>query len=396
LPKLDFILQAVTAKNHASSIKAMLGLGGADRILVSVAFVRESGLEAIQSAIDPIAKKAKFFVGIRNDITSVQAVKRLLAMKVDLYAVDTGSRHTIFHPKLYLITNSKVAKLLIGSANLTFGGLHNNIEAGTLITLDLANKAHKTFAEETINAFENMLKSHPQHVFRIEDDKHADKLFESKRLEDENAIPAPTTKSGLKGGERDDLVPMKLHRVVPPKGKPPLKSTATKKPAMLKAKAAKKSAGTPVAAAGVVGYVQVWRSKGLSRRDLNIPVGKTTNATGSIGLGKGTMVGIDHRHYFRDEVFNGLTWKVDQFKSHLEHADANFEVVVKNINYGQFKLTVRHNTATGSKSYKQKNEMTHLRWGPVKEFVASDDLLERTLYIYRNDTIPPKFMIEID
>ncbi len=136
MAELDFILQAVTTANHSDSIKNLL-LPNPNHILISVAFVREPGLEALEASITPHADKTKFFVGIRNDITSIQAIKRLLAMNVEVYVVDTGSRNTIFHPKLYYAGNEENAIVIIGSANLTFGGLHNNIEASTFIRLDL-------------------------------------------------------------------------------------------------------------------------------------------------------------------------------------------------------------------------------------------------------------------
>jgi len=174
MAELDFILQAVTKVNHCNVIQNLLKLPKPTQILISVAFVRESGLYIIEDSIKPLANKAKFFVGIRNDITSIQAIKHLLAMNVELYAVDTGSRNTIFHPKLYFATNDKLASIIIGSANLTFHGLFNNIEASTLMRLDLSNQADKKFADEATSAFVEMLKEHPQHVFLIKDDKHAD------------------------------------------------------------------------------------------------------------------------------------------------------------------------------------------------------------------------------
>ncbi|MFZ0052573.1 MAG: phospholipase D-like domain-containing protein, partial [Desulfobaccales bacterium] len=139
MAELDFILQAVTTSNHAEAIRELLRLSKPTQVLISVAFVRESGLNAVEEAIKPLAAKVRFFVGIRNDITSIQAIKRLLAMKIELYAVDTGSRTTIFHPKLYFAASTKQAVAIIGSANLTFPGLHNNIEVSTVIKLDLSN-----------------------------------------------------------------------------------------------------------------------------------------------------------------------------------------------------------------------------------------------------------------
>ena len=176
-------------------------------MLVSVAFVREPGLDAVEAAIKPVAHKARFFIGIRNDITSVQAVKRLLKMKVQLYAVDTGSRNVLYHPKLYLAAGASKAIAIIGSANLTFGGLHNNIEVSSRVDLDLSDVADKKFLDTVISAFTEMFKAHPKHVFRIKNNKHADELFEAGRLADETIIRAPSPSSGVKKGERDNLPP---------------------------------------------------------------------------------------------------------------------------------------------------------------------------------------------
>jgi HKD family nuclease len=394
MAKLDFILQAVTTANHAKALQALLALPNPTEVLVSVAFVREPGLDAVEAAIKPIAAKTRFFIGIRNDITSIQAVKRLLAMKVNLYAVDTGSRNILFHPKLYMAASATKASVIIGSANLTFGGLHNNIEVSTCMDLDLSNAADKKFRDNVINAFAAMLKNHTRHVFLIKDNQHADELFDSGRLTDETLIPAPSITSSVKKGERDDLPRMKLIHVNRQRTKvsvtKPVQATTPKKPT----KVAQAVAVPPVSG---VRYL-VWESKALSERDLNIPTGTNTAATGSMGLKKGALDDdkIDHRHYFRDVVFAHLTWMPDPPPKKWERAFANFELVVKNINYGVFNLKLSHNTDQNSISYQQKNFMTQLHWGDAKKYIAKSDLLGRILYLYRKDTNPPEFTIEID
>lgn len=396
MAELDFILQAVTTANHADAIRGLLGIEKPTQILVSVAFVRESGLDALEEAIRPLTAKAKFFVGIRNDITSIQAIKHLLAMKIELYAVDTGSRNTIFHPKLYFSANEKQAIVIIGSANLTFGGLHNNIEASTIMRLDLSDPADKKFANEATNAFVEMLYKHPQHVFLIKDDKHADEIFESGRLADENVIPAPPTTSSVKKGERDNLKPMKLHKAARTHIKI---SSQNQKPN-------KKSIKTTKVAATSLTEIQtppaqttkylVWESKELTERDLSIPKSAGTHQTGSMGWKKGAFEDIDHRHYFRDDVFSGLNWIKDPQKPSIERAQAKFELIVKNLNYGVFDLKLSHKTDTQSATYKQNNFMTQIHWGESKVHIAKNDLLGRILYLYRKDTDPPEFTIEID
>lgn len=386
---IDFLLQAVTSSNHAQAIRALFTIPRPTQVIVSVAFVREAGLDAVEAAIKSLDTKVKCFIGIRNDITSVQAVKRLLALNTELYAVDTGSRKTIFHPKVYFASSTDRAAAIIGSANLTFGGLHNNIEVSTFITLDLSVPPDKEFSDKLINSFDEMLKSHPRHVFLIKNEAHAIDLFESGRLADEEVIPAPSPSSSVKKGERDDLPPMRLNRT-PRSTKKNIKKI---KPAS-KEKPRKGAKALPSSSTATK-YL-VWESKPLSERDLNIPRGKNTAPTGSMGLKKGAFENIDHRHYFREEVFSGMEWKIDPNRPRWERSEAKFEIVIKNINYGTFTLKLSNNTDKTSRTYLQKNFMTQLHWGDVKKHIAKRDLLGRILLLYRKDTTPPEFTIEID
>ena len=51
MAKLNFILQAVTADNHAKFIRALLGLAKPTQILVSVAFAKTTGLDSIREKL---------------------------------------------------------------------------------------------------------------------------------------------------------------------------------------------------------------------------------------------------------------------------------------------------------------------------------------------------------
>ncbi len=388
MAELDFILQAVTTANHAAAIQELLQLPNPTQAVVSVGFVKEAGLDAVEAAIKPLAAKARFFVGIRNDITSIQAVKRLLAMKVELYAVDTGSRHVLFHPKLYFAANANQATVIIGSANLTFGGLHNNIEVSTRVKLDLSQEADQKFANEVASAFAEMLKKHPRHVFLIKDEKHAGELFESGRLADETLVPFPSALRGVKKGNGDDLPPMKLTRVSHSR----IKSAAVK---LLAAMKPAKAAAVPVVQPPAVAKYLVWESKPLARRDLTIPEAAGTHATGSVNLDKGLLPDeVDHRHYFRNDVFRNLAWA--SRSQTVDEAFAKFQLVVKGISYGEFDLAIHHSNSTTSTAYQQRNAMTRLSWGPMRQYIARPDLIGRTLALYRDELDPTRFILEID
>jgi HKD family nuclease len=216
MARLELILQAATP---AAAVRKLLTIADVKTALVSVAFVSEAGVEALEAALKAVAGDAKFFVGIRNNITTLQGLKRLLALKTKLYVVDTGSGETIFHPKVYLACTDTIAEMIVGSANLTFQGLHNNIEASTRVVLDLTDAEDRKFVDQTTAAFDDMLAQYPEHVFQLKTDEQVDQLFEEGRIVDETIVQAPAPIGGLKKGKRDSLGRMKLHRVFRPRTK---------------------------------------------------------------------------------------------------------------------------------------------------------------------------------
>lgn len=113
---------------------------------------------------------------------------------------------------------------------------------------------------------------------------------------------------------------------------------------------------------------------------------------------KGQTDDIDQRHYFREEVFADLDWSHDLApgKTHLERATARFRIVIKDVNYGVFSMSLTHDSRTDSATYRQNNSVTQLHWGEVKSLVARDDLLGRTMYLYRDAERPGQFVLEID
>lgn len=115
-------------------------------------------------------------------------------------------------------------------------------------------------------------------------------------------------------------------------------------------------------------------------------------------MGVGAWEGIDQRHYFRDEVFNALTWTLDTDPrtSHIERAEAQMRLIVKDVDYGVRTLHLSHNTLTTTRAYEQRNSMTSLHWGDARPLVAHEDLLDRVLRLYRETEDPTRFTLEID
>lgn len=142
---------------------------------------------------------------------------------------------------------------------------------------------------------------------------------------------------------------------------------------------------------------EIWKSKPLTERDLNIPTGKNTNLTGSMLWKKGLLKNIDPRHYFRDVIFKDLIWNsYNPKKAHLEQSSANFKIMINGIDKGEFELTLNHNTDKSSKAYAQNNSMTNISWGKAKHLIRNKELLGKTLTLYKNQSLKCKYIINIE
>lgn len=389
---LELILQGLTKRTHAEALTEMLAQKDIERVILSVAFVTESGVEVLEKALKPLAARTTVFAGIRNDITSAQALKRLLKIGVKTLAVDTGSRLLLFHPKLYLVGTKSGASLSVGSANLTLGGLNNNVEAGIILQLDASKASDKKVLDEFIGQFDGLSGAHPSNVIEVTSTL-IDELLASGRVVDEMALPPPRPSTSAKTGSKDATPRMRMK--VAPLRKTPRKAKKPTKPTAPAAAAAVPAVPVLKPTTGV-DWELMWVSKELTRRDLNIPLsGRNTNVTGSINLDKGMMEeSVDHRHYFREVVFDGLNWP--KKSGQVDQAVGSFALTIKGVDHGTFDLTVRHTTSTTSATYRQRNAMTRLSWGDVKDIVQDRTLLNRRMALYRDEADPTHFMIEID
>ena len=408
--------QGITPDTHLGAIKNVLGIPNPDRILISVAFLNDSGVNLIANDLAKVADRATVVAGIRNGITSAQGLLRCIDTVQETFAVDTGWHNVIFHPKVYLSRNKTETRLLVGSANLTYGGLVRNIEASVLLTVPVDCEENQSFSTRLEKTIDSMLFEHEDNIIPVTDPAVVQKLIESGQVIDEGIVQL-TPPSKLPGDSHLSSVPnMKL--------KTPQAAELMISPLMLsgflipfelaytesdskKIIGEHKKLGLPIAWASPPGanssdtpsdWELVWTSGPLSERHLNIPKGSGTHRTGSMLFGKGAMEDIDQRHYFRDEVFANLVWKPDQKpkKQHIERATANFGIAIRGKVYMVIEMRLSHNSRTDSKAYKQRNSMTQLHWDNALKLVATKELLGATATLYRNTLQADQFVLSID
>jgi HKD family nuclease len=121
-----------------------------------VAFAKASGVlrlaPALQFFIDR-GGRVEIVVGIDEGITTKQALE--LVMKYSTTAFVFNNPVTTFHPKVYLFEAPGKAVALIGSSNLTTGGLYTNYEANIGLELDLSANPDNAVYKHILSIFLN-------------------------------------------------------------------------------------------------------------------------------------------------------------------------------------------------------------------------------------------------
>jgi hypothetical protein len=212
MAKKEFILQGFTPRTHIDALRELFAVPGIKRVTLSVAFVNESGVQQIEETLKAHAGYVTVFAGVRNDITSYQGLARLRSIiGSNLYIVDTGSRNVLFHPKLYLVCGEARARLIVGSANLTLGGLNNNIEAGMMLDFDLTDSDDKDVVDGIESQLAALPIDYPYNIARVGSDTELDDMFANGRIVDEaaSAAPRPIASTGRTGAS-DTVLPIQL------------------------------------------------------------------------------------------------------------------------------------------------------------------------------------------
>lgn len=105
---------------------------------IMVAWARKSGVGLLHSVLQDYLSETDILVGMANRGTSVEALSYLRTLCRRVYVYHTHQFQT-FHPKLYLFDTGESppseAILLVGSSNLTGGGLFQNIEGNYTLHL---------------------------------------------------------------------------------------------------------------------------------------------------------------------------------------------------------------------------------------------------------------------
>jgi len=140
--KVDVTLLTQPYRGSGASTQTFLatalGDPGVDDVLIVVAWIRESGMSLLVPGLEALRQRggtARLLFGVDLKGTSRQGVELARRHFTQAYAVHDPSGRT-FHPKLYLAKGATIGYALVGSSNLTAGGLWHNYESGLSATFD--------------------------------------------------------------------------------------------------------------------------------------------------------------------------------------------------------------------------------------------------------------------
>ncbi len=145
---------------------------------IAVAFISVGGLSLIEAPLRRCLKRggfAEFLVGLDLSVTEPDALRILFNMaeaeqNVRCFCFTKLGPAAAYHPKLYIANSESEATIVVGSSNLTEGGLVRNIEVNVLIQAGL----NEEIVSDTFAVY-NRLKFHPH---RVEPDKELLALYE--------------------------------------------------------------------------------------------------------------------------------------------------------------------------------------------------------------------------
>lgn len=186
---------------------------------VCVAFAKNSGVLRLKGAITRFRERGgivNVYVGVDLGGTSYEALCNLRA-NVDALWVIHSDRGQTFHTKIYNFVGDDKALVIVGSNNLTGGGLWTNFESAVISGVSL-NSAEGLDLQHQVDEFLSDLESLGSASMPITTQADIEKLLEygyiekevAQRIRTRNDPRPPRTTSGLFGA----VVQARLPRVV--------------------------------------------------------------------------------------------------------------------------------------------------------------------------------------
>lgn len=163
-----------------------LDSGEYNRLNIAVAFAKNSGVLRLRDALIRFRDgggEIHIYVGVDMNGTSYEALMNLFPIATTLRLVHDENGQT-FHTKLFNFVSSEKSDLVVGSHNLTGGGLWTNYESSIQVSLDLKKPADLEI-QKSVEKYLDVLDSLTKTSQLIEDQDVIQELLDNHYVEKE-------------------------------------------------------------------------------------------------------------------------------------------------------------------------------------------------------------------
>lgn len=247
----------------------LLDSGDFHTLNIAVAFAKNSGVLRIKNALEKFRKsggKVNVYVGVDLGGTSYEALTALLLYTDTLNVVHSEKSQT-FHSKIYQFLGDATSLLVVGSHNLTGGGLWTNFESSTLIPFEGSN-AGVGQLKGGMDDFFAQLESLGDSIMAVSAQADVESLLQNGYVIKEVTEQVRQSKAGKKDGTQKRLFGYGVNAKLPnlPKSIGQGDATPTPKPPAASAK----SATVPDETVGKTIWFETRRMTGGSRNILDL------------------------------------------------------------------------------------------------------------------------------
>ncbi len=370
------------------------------------AFASEAGIYGLSAYIQTAKsyfQNLSLIVGIDQDGTSKEALEEILNLDINSY-IFYQNESPIFHPKIYLFEGNKEIKIIIGSSNLTGRGLFRNVESSLLIEFETNDKEGLVLLNSLKLYYHTLFDFSDPNLFKISqfviddfkakgiipDESDRKKFYSNKKS---------TTVSSSTPNSNNILIPTRATATTPEyfsvKPKPRGTGGIVQQPIIVSIPVSSQQTivTQPITTQQLTRNL-VWQKLSLSRSDAQfVPAG--TNGTGNLKLSQSSYrhngVLINHNIYFRNQLFQNLSWaKTKSNSSSYEETICNFDITILGTSYGTQPIKLSYDPIRISN---QANTPSWLHWGNnLMTILQQINVTGRTLNLYQSGA---NFAIEI-
>lgn len=366
----EFLSQPLASSNSLDTFIDRLTDPRIEKLSIVTAWAKRSGLGRAADRLASFRARGgtvETIIGVSEGGATKEGLQLAMDLSDEVFVFHDPGR--TFHPKVYLAWGTSRRELLVGSSNMTAGGLGWNHEASLWMSED-DTAISKPFSDA--QQWITDLRVQPMSCKKLDAKLLSDLLSSTDiRIGSESASRRANARSSTP--EDSDSIAtgtvkgifsapaMVMRRLSRLPGPPAANGSnmKMKKTSAVSSATSTVPAGAPAAASSAP-VLRRW-SRDLDNTAAQRVRSATSNPTGNLRLTQAGH-GIRHETYFYQDLFGGLPWTPTPGKTTEQEVLVDFDCIVVGTSLGTVTLRISHdpNRISG-----QANVPSVLHWGPM-------------------------------